>query len=63
MFTLRDLSIGRWRMNVRIMLLQAVAGIGSPPLLHSANWSVKDVMLQSWAGQGTAKCDFANYFA
>jgi hypothetical protein len=27
------------------------------------NWSVKDVMIQSWEEQGTANCDFGNYFA
>jgi hypothetical protein len=34
-----------------------------PPLLHPMNWSGKDVMIQSWGGQGTVKLSPANYVA
>jgi len=40
-----------------------LAGVVRPPLLRM-NWSVKDVMIQSWEGsRGQQDCDFANDLA
>jgi hypothetical protein len=33
-----------------------------PPLLHPIHWSGKDVMIQSWEEQGTAKLSLWELF-